>query len=766
MKKSKIANTHEMSWKWPINLATYNRTIILSLIENKHIKILVKRFEAGGKGWHNEARVSLKRLLLPLYDVLDKIGTVNSIKRKYTIRTTVICILIRAMHRHGQSYWGFSTEIWYELLGIDYYAYVKQHGVTANARQQLIAVAYLLCGFNELSKLGRLSSHVLASKIFGEQEINTSITKVLTQLNTWGYTQNGNVSAVRCALSEILLAQRSPRLEELTIEKLKKHYLAAQAKITRRGLLLVSYALVHMNITTRSLGRSDWINLKEGIKHRLAAENVAPEWLNLCERWYMTSTLQPGTRVSLLYRLLQTGRWFEQTYPLLKYLSDWTRQICSEYVAAVDRGKVGQWSNPTGRIAKDIGKPFSPKTKEGLLRAMRTFTTDAQEWGWIPRRFNPARDLATPRSIRALIGPSPRIITDEVWAKLVWAGLNLTDDDLLKENRKSGRDNWKFYPPAMIRALAIVWLFSGLRRNEILRLRLGCIRWQETKENKSSHGTDENKICLLDVPVNKTSTAFTKPVDKILGKTVNLWEAKRPPQPAWLDPKTGEKVQLLFSYRGQRIGITYLNKTLIPLLCHKAGVPLKDARGSITSHRARATIASQLYNAKEPLTLFELQDWLGHRSPESTRHYTQISPTVLAKSYTDAGYFARNVRAIEVLIDKEAVEKGTAGKEPWKHYDLGHGYCSYDFFEQCPHRMACARCDFYVPKQSSKAQLLEGKDNLLRLRQDIPLTETETAAVDGDLSAYEKLINQLESIPTPSGTKNISQTKTNKGKLK
>src|SRR3712207_7516304 len=45
----------------------------------------------------------------------------------------------------------------------------------------------------------------------------------------------------------------------------------------------------------------------------------------------------------------------------------------------------------------------------------------------------------------------------------------------------------------------------------------------------------------------------------------------------------------------------------------------------------------------------------------------------------------------------------------WKHYDLGHGYCTYDFFDQCPHRMACARCDFYLPKDSAKAQMLEGK---------------------------------------------------------
>ena len=64
-----------------------------------------------------------------------------------------------------------------------------------------------------------------------------------------------------------------------------------------------------------------------------------------------------------------------------------------------------------------------------------------------------------------------------------------------------------------------------------------------------------------------------------------------------------------------------------------------------------------------------------------------------------------------------------ASSEPWKFYDLGHGYCTYDFFEQCPHRMACAKCDFYMPKDSTAALLLEGKEHLLRLLQEIPLGE-------------------------------------------
>jgi hypothetical protein len=41
--------------------------------------------------------------------------------------------------------------------------------------------------------------------------------------------------------------------------------------------------------------------------------------------------------------------------------------------------------------------------------------------------------------------------------------------------------------------------------------------------------------------------------------------------------------------------------------------------------------------------------------------------------------------------------------------------------------MACARCDFYTPKDSSKGQLLEAKDNLQRMLATIPLTDEEQA---------------------------------------
>ncbi|HCQ3204741.1 TPA: integrase, partial [Escherichia coli] len=122
----------------------------------------------------------------------------------------------------------------------------------------------------------------------------------------------------------------------------------------------------------------------------------------------------------------------------------------------------------------------------------------------------------------------------------------------------------------------------------------------------------------------------------------------------------------------------------------------------------------------------------------------------LAGSLDKAGYFECNRRMVSVLIDQDAIAEGlVASGKPWRYYDLGHGFCTYDFFEQCPHRMACAKCSFYMPKSSSEAQYLEGRQNLLKLMQEIPLTDDEQAAVENDIQAVDKLLNKLTGGATP-----------------
>jgi hypothetical protein len=158
----------------------------------------------------------------------------------------------------------------------------------------------------------------------------------------------------------------------------------------------------------------------------------------------------------------------------------------------------------------------------------------------------------------------------------------------------------------LLRAITLTWLFAGQRSDEIARLRVGCIRWQHDGMPIPGYSAEvlaRDAVCLLDVPTHKTGTAFAKPVDPLVGQAIEAWQAVRPQQPKMLDRKTGDHADFLFPFRARRVTKHYINDSITPMLCRKAGVPDADVRGNITSHRARSTIASQLYNAKEPMTL-------------------------------------------------------------------------------------------------------------------------------------------------------------------
>ncbi|MFJ8313725.1 MULTISPECIES: hypothetical protein [unclassified Streptomyces] len=65
--------------------------------------------------------------------------------------------------------------------------------------------------------------------------------------------------------------------------------------------------------------------------------------------------------------------------------------------------------------------------------------------------------------------------------------------------------------------------------------------------------------------------------------------------------------------------------------------------------------------------------------------------------------------------------------------------------------MACARCDFYTPKDSTRSQLLEAKNNLQQMAVSIPLTDDEQAAVQDGQAALDRLLDRLADTPTPAG---------------
>jgi len=65
------------------------------------------------------------------------------------------------------------------------------------------------------------------------------------------------------------------------------------------------------------------------------------------------------------------------------------------------------------------------------------------------------------------------------------------------------------------------------------------------------------------------------------------------------------------------------------------------------------------------------------------------------------------------------------------------------FLSNAPIGWHVQNAHFYMPKSSSEAQYLEGRQNLLKLMQEIPLTDDEQAAVENDIQAVDKLLNKL-----------------------
>lgn len=635
-------------------------------------------------------------------------------------------------HRRGRTFWEWSGEQWSETVA------ASDHGGKIYA----LVVGYLLGGIAgaRLLSLDRRPA-VTARKALGAESVDRAAGLMRATAEGWGYGLGaGQAGSLEAALCRALLLSGSPLPEHVTQEAMDIVLADCGSAQARKSARLLSRLLY-------SAGAKVWPSrdpredpLARGPVVGEEGDRVPPEWRRWCDRWLATSTLASREHVHMY--LLKVGRWLAEAHPGVQSPEQWDQELAIGYVAAVDRMKTGEWGAWWAQHnLRRAGKPSQPRSKDHQIYAARAFFRDLQEWGWIPVRFDPGRCIRTPRSIANLIGPDPRTIDDAVWAKLVAAGLELGGE---AEDLPRGCP----YPLGLLRALAAVWLFAGLRADEIVRLRVGCARRQRGAATVAATGETlpGDAVCFLDVPTNKTATAFTKPVHPIVAQRIAEWEAQRPPdQPAALDRKTGELVHFLFSVRNRPVAKDYLNQSLIPALCRKAGVPEHDSRGKITSHRARATIASQLYNGPEPLSLTELQAWLGHKDPKSTQSYARIDPTRLARKYADSGYLERNAALVEVLLDVEALK----ASEGALYYEMGHGLCSNPYWQKCPHRMACVRCEFYVPGE--EAQYVRAKKGVRRMLEQIPLTDEERRAAEGDELALEGLLKKNADAPTPAG---------------
>lgn len=670
-------------------------------------------------------------LMKPLIDLVAYSGVSDR------LAMPSVAAILWHVSKIGKPYWCWSEAQWLTLLN-----------TRAGSRPYLATVAYHLGGFRTPQRIAKFRQPAIyASYIFGHEIFILEHARMSQILKSLGYAARHLEQFLSSVLGTLMLENGDPRLETFTEELLLRGQ-AHRSEGVARSVGKVSHGLAAMGILVKPLRMRGYASWREK-----SIDGIDPTWVSWCRRWRDTSTLRPRTRESNYSFILRTGIWLAREQPWVNSPVDWSLSSCAAFIAAVDRMTVGEWAleSARGTKLKGLGQPIAPNSKRGFLHALRRFFIDFELWGWGRLKFSPRHHLATPRSVAFNSGINPRVIDDSSWLKLIWASLNLTRNDLLSEIH---------YPLSMVQAIAVVWTHTGLRSNEIMRLDKGCAHAQ-TNDVVHEDGTivPAGTLCYLDIPASKTFKAFVKPVAAVVKERIDAWLKERPVnQASLLDERTGEKVSYLFQFRGKRTGLGVINRTIIPMLCAKAGVPLDDSRGRITSHRGRASAVTALASVTQGMSLIELMQWSGHSSPSSTLHYIRIRPTKLAAAFVKADQMSHMV---SVLIDHDVIARHS--EEPYTFYDLGDSYCSNPFWSSCPHRMACAGCDFNLPKASARAQALESKASIGRYLEAVPLTADERAIVEGDLEKLDGLIRKLDNVPTLDG-RTPNEIDTSKGR--
>lgn len=361
-----------------VDVARYARASTFTSIEYKVLGGLIARQEsrpAGGSGrWTADERLTLRPLVLPVDDVLDAIGASPT---RWSLRFAVIHRCVHAMFRLQAPALAWSREQWLEVL----------HDTDADIRTQCMAVAYLLGGYRDLHfHFPKMNRWRFASRLLGSEALNASLLRLQAVLTGWGYAADARWY-VREAMCDMALAVGSAQLEQIAVAfdatDLERE---SSPRIARAGhlVLRILATLGLCDLTAPDESGGGWV---KGIA---TATDVLPEWIEWSRRWFDTSTLSRRTREDYLGALLKAGRWMTVRHPDAASPAAWTRPLAAEYVAAVDRMTLGEWSRMprTRRYVEAVGLPLDPCTKAGHLGAVRAFFRDAQEWGWIAGRFD------------------------------------------------------------------------------------------------------------------------------------------------------------------------------------------------------------------------------------------------------------------------------------------------------------------------------------------------------------------------------------------
>jgi hypothetical protein len=306
--------------------------------EQRALDYFAGQSRRGGRRWTNDVETQLARVLQPIRDVVAYCGS------SY-IPKGILCftsILLEEMQSRRTSLWAWTTQEWLEIIN---------RGGAHRYRQLVLATAYLLGGFRNLTAVPCYWRYDLAARVFGRAPVDSVLERIRQERVRWGYSQITD-RAFQHAVCELLLVNGSPLLEDLTSESVQAYYDQCRSRALRSHLTGISVVLAGLGILPRPLTNPGYrIDLRA--PYPAAEEGVAAEWLTFVQRWLNTTTLVDAHRHGY-YRLVKVGRWLAQCHPERSDPATWTPEFAVECVAAVARLRVGDYATVYPGQAVDL----------------------------------------------------------------------------------------------------------------------------------------------------------------------------------------------------------------------------------------------------------------------------------------------------------------------------------------------------------------------------------------------------------------------------
>ena len=237
-------------------------------------------------------------------------------------------------------------------------------------------------------------------------------------------------------------------------------------------------------------------------------------------------------------------------------------------------------------------------------------------------------------------------------------------------------------PDPYQRTALLLLRWSGARRGEIARLTLDCLDAYPDGHPR------------LRIPVGKTYTERSVPLHPEAANALRelMAHVRGTETVAWQDRTAEATVQFVFVRRGQPLGRHFLFTAPLASACLQAGLIDSHGRATVTAHRFRHTVGTQL--AEGGARIQTIMAILGHSNAQMSAYYSPRSVTRSSKSSTSrssppaVGSPARPAEAL--LTNRLDAETVDWLKTNYLKTELELGHCL-----RLPQEGPC-ECDLYL----------------------------------------------------------------------